>query len=51
MLRYYTDIRLEGLRKTTKTSIRTAVCRGRESKAGPPEYEVGVLSTRPRLSV
>jgi hypothetical protein len=34
-----------------KPSIRIAGRRGRESKAGPPEYEAGVLTTRPQCSV
>jgi hypothetical protein len=42
---------LEGLKKTTKTSIRVAGRRGPESNPGPPEYEVGVLTTRPRRAV
>jgi hypothetical protein len=47
MLRYYPGIRLEGLRKTRKTSIRIAVLRGRDLKPGPLEYEAGVLTTQP----
>jgi len=46
ILRYYPGIRLEGLRKTTKTSIRIAGRRGRDSNPGPPEYEAGVLTTK-----
>jgi hypothetical protein len=42
---------LEGLRKTTKTSIRIAGRRGGESNTGPLEYEVGMLNARPRRSV
>jgi hypothetical protein len=51
ILRYYPGIRLEGLRKTTKNSIKTAGRRGRESSPELPGYEAGVLTTRPRLSV
>jgi hypothetical protein len=50
-LRYYPGIRLEGLTKTKKISIRIGGRRGRESNLGPPEYHVGVLTTRPRCSV
>jgi hypothetical protein len=42
ILRYYPSSRLEELRKTTTTSVRIASIQGRESKPGPPEYEVGV---------
>jgi hypothetical protein len=48
--RYYAGIRLEELRKTTKTSISIAGRRDRDLKLGPPEYEAGVLITRPRRS-
>jgi hypothetical protein len=51
ILRYCPSIRLEGLRKITKISIRIAGHRGLESKPGPPKYELGVLTTRPRRSV
>jgi hypothetical protein len=44
-------ISFEGLRKTTKISVRIASLRGRESKAGPRQYEVVVLTTRPWRSV
>jgi hypothetical protein len=50
ILRYYPGICLEGLRKQRKT------CQDRRS-SGPdlnlehPEYEAGVLTTRPRRSV
>jgi len=43
-------IRLEGLRKTTKTSNRVAGL-GTELSPVPPECEAGVLTTRPRRSV
>jgi hypothetical protein len=49
--RYYPGIRLEGLRKTTKISIRIAGRQDREPNPGPPEYEAGVLATRSRRSV
>jgi hypothetical protein len=52
ILRYYPGIRLVGLRKTTtKEPIRIASRRGRELNPGPPQYEVGVLTTQPRRSV
>jgi hypothetical protein len=51
ILRYYAGIRLEGLRKTTKTSLNIAGRRGRESNPGHSEYDVGLLTTRPQCSV
>jgi hypothetical protein len=39
ILRYYPDIPLEGLIKTTKTSIKIAGRRGTYMNPGPPEYE------------
>jgi hypothetical protein len=51
ILRCYPGIRLEGLRKTTKTSIRIAGRQGRESSPGPPEQEAGVLTTIPQCPV
>jgi hypothetical protein len=50
ILRYYPGIRLEGLRKTTKSSISMAGHRGRVSNQGPPEYEAGLLTTGPQRS-
>jgi hypothetical protein len=44
ILRYFPVIRLEGLRKTTKTSI--TVAGGQESNLRPTEYEAGLLITR-----
>jgi hypothetical protein len=44
ILKYYPGIRLEGLRITTKTSIRIAGRRGRDLNPGTPEYEAGVLT-------
>jgi hypothetical protein len=50
--RYYPGIRMEGLKKTTKThSISIAGRRDRNLKPGPPKYEEGVLNTRPRRSM
>jgi hypothetical protein len=37
--------------KTTKTLMRIAGRRGRDMNPGSPEYEAGVLNTRPRRSV
>jgi hypothetical protein len=51
ILRYCHDFRMEGLRKNTKNSVDIARRRGRESAAGPPEHEAGVLTTRPRRLV
>jgi hypothetical protein len=44
-------MRLKRLRKPRKTSIRIGGRQGQESNPGPPEYQVGVLATRPRRSV
>jgi hypothetical protein len=41
----------EGQRKTTKTLSQDTLSRGRDLNAGPPEYDAGVLDTRPRRSV
>jgi hypothetical protein len=43
-LRYYPGIFLEGVRKTTKTSVRIASLQT-DLKPGSPKYEVGVLTT------
>jgi hypothetical protein len=51
ILRHYPSIRLEGLRKTMKTSTRIAGCWGQQLNLGPLEYEVGVLTTRSQRSV
>jgi hypothetical protein len=51
ILRYYPDIRLEGLRKTTKHLSQDSQSPSRDLIAGPPAFEVGVLTTRPRRSV
>jgi hypothetical protein len=51
ILRYYPGIRLEGLRKTTKKWVRLAGRRSRKCNPVPPEYEAGVLTTRPLRSV
>jgi hypothetical protein len=48
-LRYYPSIRLEGLCKTTETLNYDS--RRRDSKPGPPEYEVGMLTSRTRRAV
>jgi hypothetical protein len=45
ILRYYPGIRLEELRKTTKTSIRIAGRQSRDLNPGPSEYEAGVNHT------
>jgi hypothetical protein len=49
--RYYLGICLEGLRKTTKNLSQVSRSPGRDLNPGPPEYEAGVLTTRPRRSV
>jgi hypothetical protein len=42
---------LEGLRKTTKNLSQDSRSPGRDLNPGPPEYEAGVLTTRPRRLV
>jgi hypothetical protein len=39
IVRYYTGIRQEGLRKTTKNLNQISGRRGRDFKPRPPEYE------------
>jgi hypothetical protein len=51
ILRYYPGIGLEELRKTTKNLNQDSRFPGRDLKPGPTEYEAGVLTTRPRLSI
>jgi hypothetical protein len=43
-LRYYPNICLEGLRKTTKIPSQDSRFPGRDLNPGPPEYEAGVLT-------
>jgi hypothetical protein len=43
ILRYYADIRLEGLRKITRNLVSIAGDRGRNSNPEPPEYKARVL--------
>jgi hypothetical protein len=50
-LRHYPSIRLEGLRKITKDMSQDGRSQDRYLKPGPPEYEVGMLTSRPRPSV
>jgi hypothetical protein len=49
ILRYYPGIRMEVLRKTTKSLNRDS--RAPDLKPVPPEYKAGVLTTQPRRSV
>jgi hypothetical protein len=49
-LRYYPGIYLEELRKTTKACQNGRSPR-RDFYLGPPEYEAGVITNRPRRSV
>jgi hypothetical protein len=42
ILRYYPPIRMVGLKRTTKTSIRVAGRQGRDLNPRPPKYEAGV---------
>jgi hypothetical protein len=47
----YPDICPEDLRKTTINLNQYSRSPGRDLKSGPPEYEAGLLTTRPQLSV
>jgi hypothetical protein len=47
---YYTGIRLQGLRKTTKSLNQDSRLPGRDVNPGPPEHESGVLTCRPLCS-
>jgi hypothetical protein len=51
ILRYYPNIHLEGLRKTTKYLYQGSLSPGQDLNLGPPEYTVGVLTTEPWHSV
>jgi hypothetical protein len=46
-LRYYPGSCLEGLRETTMNFMQDRRLMGRDLMPGPPENEVGVLTTRP----
>jgi hypothetical protein len=50
-LKYYPGLCLEGLRKTSKNIGQDSRSPGQDLNSGPPEYETGVLATRPRSSV
>jgi hypothetical protein len=50
ILRNNPVICLEGLRKTTKNFSQYSCYLGRDMNPGSPEYEAGVLATRPRRS-
>jgi hypothetical protein len=50
-LKYYTGIRLEGLRKATENFSQDSRFPHRYLKLEPPEYEAVVLTTQPRRSV
>jgi hypothetical protein len=47
-LRYYLSICLEGLRNITKYLSQDSRSPGQDMNLGRPEYEAGVLTTRPR---
>jgi hypothetical protein len=51
MLKYYPRIFPQGPRKTTENLGHDSRSPGREWNPGPPEYEAGMLATRPRRSV
>jgi hypothetical protein len=50
ILWYSRGIRLESVRKTTETLSQDRRSLGQYLNPGPPEYEAGVLTTRPRRS-
>jgi hypothetical protein len=50
-LRYYPGLCLEVLSKNTRNLSQDSQSLGRELDPGPPEYNAGVLTTRPRHSV
>jgi hypothetical protein len=50
-LSYYPCINLEGLRKTIKSLNQENRFPSRDLSPGPPEYEAGVLTTRPLHSI
>jgi hypothetical protein len=47
----YPGISLEGLTKTTNNLCQDSRSSSQDLNPGPPEYEAGVLTTRPRSSV
>jgi hypothetical protein len=49
-LRYYPDIRVERLKKTTKYLREDSWFRGQYLNPKPPEYKEGLLTTRPLRS-
>jgi hypothetical protein len=51
ILRYYPNICLEGLRKTTKVLSQDSQSPGQDFNMGPRKYEAGVLITQSRRSV
>jgi hypothetical protein len=51
ILRYNPGIHLEGLRKTMKNLNQVSRSWGRDLNTDPPEYDSGVLTTRPQCSV
>jgi hypothetical protein len=48
---YYPSIRPEEFRKTAKNTCQYSRSPGRDLKQNLPEYDAGVLTTRPRRSV
>jgi hypothetical protein len=50
-LRYYLDIFVEGLRKTTRNPSYDNRSPGQYLNLGSPKYEAGVSTDRPRRSV
>jgi hypothetical protein len=51
ILRYYPDIHLERLRKTTNNLSQDIRSPDPDLNPGLPQYEATVLTTRPRVSV
>jgi hypothetical protein len=50
-LRYDASIFVEGIRKSMRYLSKDNRSPVRDLKAGPPEYEAGILAVRPRRSV
>jgi hypothetical protein len=49
IVKYYPDISLERLRKTTKTLSQGSQSPAQDFNPGTTEYEAGMLTTRPQL--
>jgi hypothetical protein len=51
ILSHYPEIRVEGLSNIANNFSQDSRSPGRDFNTGPPEYEAGVLPSRPRRSV